>query len=276
MLLTGSSSTMAVGPIKWATSFLDVSETTKGLTRPRNGQHRSSGFQGTASRLSSKTAPTVGMRKTKGETIDPTLRSRTRSERKLPCYANVRIHFAWVGLGKNRSMERRSPTNSRNLIAFFRILHAKQSRWVDSDKYPQPVINFEDSRDWPEPGSPARKTLQRCRSKGYDKVRIDRFDFVKQPVPAYRYLAGVGPLMQPPLAARLKLEVFNCIRHINACAVHTRVRHRFVQQASGRPDERASVAIFRISGCSPTNMISAFAGPSPNTVCDAPIHSGQA
>jgi hypothetical protein len=64
---------------------------------------------------------------------------------------------------------------------------------VDGDKYPQPVINFENStaiglnRD-----HSFRKTLQRGRSKGYDKLRIYRYDFVKQPMPAYFYLAGVG------------------------------------------------------------------------------------
>ena len=91
------------------------------------------------------------------------------------------------------------------------------------------------------------ETLRSGRSKGDDKSGVDRFDFVKQPTPAYLDLASVGTLVQPSLAARLELEMLDRIGHVNALAVHARLDQRLVQQKTRRPDERAAFAVFSIS-----------------------------
>ena len=75
----------------------------------------------------------------------------------------------------------------------------------------------------------SRQPLRRGRAEGDDKPWTYDLDFVEQPSPAYLDLAGVGALMQPSLAARLKLEMLDRIGHVNASAVDARLRERLVQ-----------------------------------------------
>jgi hypothetical protein len=76
--------------------FSDTFPTRQRLTLPRNEQRGSSERQGRASRSSMKTAPTVGVRKTKRETIGLTLRSRTKGRRNKTLFsgANARVRLA--------------------------------------------------------------------------------------------------------------------------------------------------------------------------------------
>jgi hypothetical protein len=81
---------------KSATSSLIRFPSAKRLTLPRNEQRGSSERQGRASRSSMKTAPAVGVRKTKRETIGLTRRSRTKGRRNKTLFggASARVRLA--------------------------------------------------------------------------------------------------------------------------------------------------------------------------------------
>ena len=182
MLLTRSSSTTGVGRTKPATSFLRRFPPAKRLTRPLNEQRRSSGRQGRASRSNSKTALAVGMRKTKGETIDLTLRSRINGwtwqdasqQREYPILSHRENNRAGVQLIADRS---------RNCVPgtlFFLALQAQQRRRMYRHKNPKPVLRSEDrtaialNRD--------RLTYQPLRGRGAkrdNKTRAYRLDLLK-------------------------------------------------------------------------------------------------
>src|SRR5580693_3132025 len=142
MLLTRSSSTTGVGRTKPATSFLRRFPPAKRLTRPLNEQRRSSGRQGRASRSNSKTALAAGMRKTKGETIDLTLRSRIKGwtwqdasqQREYPTLSHRENNRVGVQLIADRSR------NLRTRNAFLPRPASATARTMYRHKNPKPVI----------------------------------------------------------------------------------------------------------------------------------------
>jgi hypothetical protein len=85
-------------------------------------------------------------------------------------------------------------------------------------------------------------------AKSDDEPWAYGFDFVKQPVPAYLDFAGVRAFVQAPLAARLKLEMFDRVGHVNALAIDAGLRERPIQQEAGRSDKWPALAIFVVSG----------------------------
>ena len=54
--------------------------------------------------------------------------------------------------------------------------------------------------------------------------------------------------MQPPLAARLELEVLHRVRDVGARAIYARLLQRLVEQLAGRPEEGLSDKVFLIAG----------------------------
>ncbi len=92
------------------------------------------------------------------------------------------------------------------------------------------------------------QALRRCCSKRDDELRRYRCDFAHEPHTAAHFdFAGVRALVQPPLAARLKLEVLDRIRHVDARAVHAGLSESLVQDGSGRPHERMSREVLTVS-----------------------------
>ena len=79
---------------------------------------------------------------------------------------------------------------------------------MNGDQDPQSVRHIEHraavALNWDRPSC---KTLRRGCSKSDDKPWAYGLDLFKEPAPANLDFAGVGALMQPSLAARLKLDM---------------------------------------------------------------------
>ena len=120
---------------------------------------------------------------------------------------------------------------------------------MNGDQDTQSVRHIEDGAtvalNWDRPSC---QTLRRGCSKSDDKPWAYGLDLFKEPAPANLDFAGVGALMQPSLAARLKLEMLDRIGHINAPAVNARFRERPVEQEASWPDKWTAFAVFPIPG----------------------------
>ena len=54
--------------------------------------------------------------------------------------------------------------------------------------------------------------------------------------------------MNAPLSAWLPFEVLDDVGHVDLRSIDSRLDQRFVEEVSGRPDERLSLQIFLIAG----------------------------
>src|SRR4051812_26686122 len=96
-------------------------------------------------------------------------------------------------------------------------------------------------------GDTAQHTARRRRTERDDNVGLhDRALKVLPPAAAVD-LVSVGPLMQPPLAAHLMLEVLDRIGNKHLLAGNAGICQRFVEQAPGRPHERMAGAVLLIA-----------------------------
>ncbi len=71
--------------------------------------------------------------------------------------------------------------------------------------------------------------LSRSRSEADEHLWFHETQLRFHPWPASRYLTRVWFLVNAPLAARLPLEVFDCVRDVNFSAVDPRLLERTVQ-----------------------------------------------
>ena len=85
------------------------------------------------------------------------------------------------------------------------------------------------------------------RAETDDRVGLDKFDFLLDPGPARRDLAGTGLFVDSPAAARLELEVFDRVRDVGLTAVDAGLAQHLVKQLARGPDERAAGEVFLVA-----------------------------
>src|SRR5690606_41292812 len=66
--------------------------------------------------------------------------------------------------------------------------------------------------------------------------------------PARRDLGRGGPLVDPPFAARLELEVLDRVGEVDPVPVDARLLDRPGEHPPGRPDERGALPVLLITG----------------------------
>ena len=81
--------------------------------------------------------------------------------------------------------------------------------------------------------------------------------------------------MDPPLAARLPLEVLDGVRDVGRAPVDPGPLERLVEQRPAGPTNGCPARSSWSPGCSPTNITAAPSRPSPKTVCVAVSQRGQ-
>jgi hypothetical protein len=94
----------------------------------------------------------------------------------------------------------------------------------------------------------SRHGSSRRGSETYDQTRLDCIQFRLQPRSAGGHFARVRFLVEPPLSARLPLEVFHRVREVERDSIDTSGDERTIEQLSRRPDERFTRAVFLIAG----------------------------
>src|SRR5579883_3161080 len=94
---------------------------------------------------------------------------------------------------------------------------------------------------------PFGEALRRGCAERHDHPRRERLDFVEQPAPADPDLAGVRPLVQPPLAALRELEMLHRIGDIDPVAGEAGLAQRAIEKPAGRPDKGPADPVFLIA-----------------------------
>ena len=96
----------------------------------------------------------------------------------------------------------------------------------------------------------AEQCLGRRRPEGDDQLRLEELQLGLEPEAARCDLAGVRLLVDAPLSLRggLPLEMLDRIRDIDGGAVDAGVGEAFVEDPSGRPDERMALLVLLIAG----------------------------
>src|SRR5262245_37372333 len=94
---------------------------------------------------------------------------------------------------------------------------------------------------------PAEQAPRRGRAERHDDLGLDDRAFDLVPPAAALNLIGVRPLVQPPLAALLVLEMLDRVGDEDLAAIDTRVGDREVEHAAGWPDKGMTLAILLIA-----------------------------
>src|ERR1700728_4388950 len=87
---------------------------------------------------------------------------------------------------------------------------------------------------------PARERARGRAAKRHNEARFHRSDLPRKPPAAGSDLAGIRLLVDASLAARLELEMLDCIRDVDRVARNSGFRQRAVEELAGRPNEGAS------------------------------------
>jgi hypothetical protein len=93
----------------------------------------------------------------------------------------------------------------------------------------------------------AEQRLRRGRAEADEDARTDDGELRLEPLTAGRELAPARLGVDPPLAARLPLEVLHRVRHVDGSTVDAGLDERIVEDAAGRPDERRTVEILAVA-----------------------------
>jgi len=94
----------------------------------------------------------------------------------------------------------------------------------------------------------AQQALRRRRAQHDQRLGPDDVDLRAQPRPARADLAGVGLLVDAPLAALLEAEVLDGVRDVDLVAVDPRELEGAAELASRGADERAPLAVLAVAG----------------------------
>src|SRR5690242_7301963 len=95
---------------------------------------------------------------------------------------------------------------------------------------------------------PSDQRLRRGRAETDDGGRPEHRKLCVEPRPAGGELAPARLLMDPALATRPPLEVFDRVRDVREIAIDARLVEEGVEQASGRPHEGPALVILAIAG----------------------------
>jgi len=94
----------------------------------------------------------------------------------------------------------------------------------------------------------AEQRLRGCRAEADQHRRPHDGELRVEPRAAGRDLAPARLLVDAPLPPRRPLEVLDHVRHVGERAVDPGLLERLVEEASGRADERASLAVLAVAG----------------------------
>ena len=92
------------------------------------------------------------------------------------------------------------------------------------------------------------KRLRRRRAEEHEHARPDDGELGFEPRAARGLLGRVGLLMDAPLATRLPLEVLHGVRDVGLPPVDSGFVHAFVENPTGRADERSPREILLVAG----------------------------
>ena len=122
----------------------------------------------------------------------------------------------------------------------------------------------------------AEHALRRGRAHRHHQLGFDRGELALVPWAACLDLRRGRLLVQAEFSARHEFEMLHRVGDVDLGAVDAGFFQRAVEHLPGRSHERMPARSSLSPGCSPTSMIRACCGPSPNTVCVAFFQSGQA
>ena len=86
------------------------------------------------------------------------------------------------------------------------------------------------------------------RTQRNDQLRFDHLELALQPVTACGDLHFIRFLVNTALAARLELEMLDCVRYVSQLAVDAGFDERSIEHLAGRPDKRFAGQVLLVSG----------------------------
>ena len=164
-------------------------------------------------------------------------------------------------------MRRRSSTNRAYSASLSSRTRSRKLGWTVTQASPP------SGKAWPRPRKAgdgddlAEQGARRGRAERDDERRADQRQLLLEPPAAGGDLAAVGLVVDAALAAADELEMLDRVGDVGRAPGRRRPR-RARGRTAGRPGRRTGRPA-RSSwspGCSPTNMMRASSGPSPNTV----------
>jgi len=112
----------------------------------------------------------------------------------------------------------------------------------------------------------AKQGLSGGRAQAHHHARLDFSQLGLEPRSTGTYLARIGLAVDPPLAARLPLEVLDHVGDVDLRPIDADFRQRLVEDSSGRPDKRVAGAILVVARLFADEHDPGSLGASPKTV----------